>query len=300
MTLSVDTEQPVIEQQYPPLWGSRTFRLSRQMLDQLLQDPIGRELYPLSAGSDSNSKHPRSRGPLQLPSMMIAYCVSGAGRLEYEGQRLPIAAGDLVLLDKDSKVNLVPLEQGWTYHFVLVDGTCAALYFSRLAGYSPLVSIGIQPTLIEEMKAFVALREESHRLDLFVRAGCRLKYFLATLFVEVASRGSEYLNDKLDQSRDVIKKSLSTQLQLEDLAKACGFSKSYYIRRFKERFAQSPIQYFLHLKMQKACDLLESTDYDIQDVAGFLGYKDAYYFSRIFKQTIGTAPQKYRQRFRGE
>ena len=55
-----------------------------------------------------------------------------------------------------------------------------------------------------------------------------------------------------------------------------------------------PIDYFLHLKMQKACQLLFSQDMKIKQVALQLGYEDQYYFSRIFKKYMGMSPEQYR------
>ena len=55
-----------------------------------------------------------------------------------------------------------------------------------------------------------------------------------------------------------------------------------------------PIDYFIHLKMQKACQLLYADGVKIKAVASDLGYDDPYYFSRIFKKYIGTSPEQYR------
>ena len=49
------------------------------------------------------------------------------------------------------------------------------------------------------------------------------------------------------------------------------------------------------MKMQRACELLDSTDKAIKVIAGEVGYQDAFYFSRIFKRIIGVSPQKYRE-----
>ncbi len=296
-----ENTESFIQPSYPQLWGTKTFRLSRHMRDQLLADPIGSELYPLSAGIDIKQQQPRSSCAMILPGTLMAYCTAGAGTLVANDHPYKIREGDLILLEKGNQSNLVPdPDVRWTYIFILIEGDRVGLYLSRLLAYAPIVNIGVQPKLIEDMHAFVRLSEETNRLDIFVQASCQLKCLLLSLAIEVSNSLSSQLNDKLDRSKALIKNSLSGKLRLDVLANACGLSKSYYIRQFKARNAQSPMQYYLHLKMQRACDLLESSEHEVKTIAELLRYEDPNYFSRIFKKTIGVSPQRYRLNYQGQ
>lgn len=53
--------------------------------------------------------------------------------------------------------------------------------------------------------------------------------------------------------------------------------------------------YFTQLKMNQAVWYLQYTDDSISDVAERFGYKDVYYFSRMFKQKMGKSPRNYRR-----
>jgi len=92
-----------------------------------------------------------------------------------------------------------------------------------------------------------------------------------------------------------MQKNLGGELDLDALASTANLSKFHFIRRFKEHTGHAPIQRFIQMKMQRACELLDSTDKAIKVIAGEVGYQDAFYFSRIFKRTIGVSPQKYRE-----
>ena len=72
-------------------------------------------------------------------------------------------------------------------------------------------------------------------------------------------------------------------------------SKYHFIKKFKAWSGQSPIQYFIHMKIQRACYLLDSTAMSVKEVAATLGYDDMYYFSRLFKKVLGIAPSDYRR-----
>jgi AraC-like DNA-binding protein len=87
---------------------------------------------------------------------------------------------------------------------------------------------------------------------------------------------------------------LNMLLTLRELANHAGQSQSHYSRVFKEKTGQSPLNYFIQLKISKACELLSDTDMKINEIAVELGYEDPYYFSRIFKKLQGVAPAVYR------
>ena len=101
--------------------------------------------------------------------------------------------------------------------------------------------------------------------------------------------------DKIAESMDYMCQHLESNLSLEELAERAGVSLPHYCGLFKQRTGTSPIIYFIRLKMQHACDLLATTDLPIAAIAERLGYKNQFYFCRIFKKTIGVTPTAYRR-----
>jgi AraC-like DNA-binding protein len=82
-------------------------------------------------------------------------------------------------------------------------------------------------------------------------------------------------------------------LTLEELAKMAGLSSSHYSRLFKQYTNYSPIQYLMHLRMDRAKELLILSDYRLKAIAQSVGYDDELYFSRMFKKVVGISPSEY-------
>lgn len=82
-------------------------------------------------------------------------------------------------------------------------------------------------------------------------------------------------------------------LRISFLASECNMSERYFRRNFQETFGVSPIKYITNLRMEYAQDLLSSQMISVSEVALQCGYKDIYYFSRVFKQYYGMAPLYY-------
>ena len=72
-------------------------------------------------------------------------------------------------------------------------------------------------------------------------------------------------------------------------------SVSYFLKKFKEVTAKSPMQYILGIRINNAVSLLESTDYNVTEISTIIGYDNPLYFSRIFKKQKGVSPSDYRK-----
>jgi len=109
------------------------------------------------------------------------------------------------------------------------------------------------------------------------------------------------VNEKKQDAKDLIndtilfmQSKLHQQLTVEDMALKQGLSTSHFSSLFRKATGMAPLDYFIHLKLQKACLLLYSSDIKVKNVAAEIGYTDPYYFSRLFKKYMKVSPDQYR------
>lgn len=91
---------------------------------------------------------------------------------------------------------------------------------------------------------------------------------------------------------------LANKISVPFLADHCGISEAYLKKLFIKKFGMSPIKYIIRLKINHACDLLRSKQYSITQVAEHCGYENVYYFSRQFKEYVGTSPSVFVERYK--
>lgn len=72
-------------------------------------------------------------------------------------------------------------------------------------------------------------------------------------------------------------------------------SVSWLQRKFKENFHTSPMQYLLSVRICQATELLETSNYNITQIANIVGYDDPLYFSRLYSKVKGVSPTEYRK-----
>ena len=84
-------------------------------------------------------------------------------------------------------------------------------------------------------------------------------------------------------------------ITLDNIAQSTNLSTSFFSRKFRQDTGYAPIEYFNHLRIQKACQLLHFSDLRINEVAVSTGIDDPFYFSRLFKKQMGVSPAEYRK-----
>jgi len=99
---------------------------------------------------------------------------------------------------------------------------------------------------------------------------------------------------KIEESIAYMLTHLDEPLQVATLAARASISPSHFFALFKRQIGCAPIDYFIRLRMQEACRLLDETGLSVKEVAATLGYDDPFYFSRIFKSVNQVAPSEYR------
>jgi AraC-like DNA-binding protein len=90
-------------------------------------------------------------------------------------------------------------------------------------------------------------------------------------------------------------------IDVEDLARISGYSRTHFCLRFKEQTAQTPKEFLDMLRGEEACRLLRSSNESVTSIAARCGYNSPMAFSRFFRNRYGTSPSSWRrsERFTG-
>ncbi len=94
--------------------------------------------------------------------------------------------------------------------------------------------------------------------------------------------------------REVIDLHLFSNLKVDQLAKLSNLSLSSFKREFKKQFNNSPTNYINEKRIQKAKELLTTTNLPVSEIAYETGFRDSLYFTRLFKKITGTPPTSFR------
>ncbi len=128
---------------------------------------------------------------------------------------------------------------------------------------------------------------------------------LVNLYLSQASSPQMNLEQTMDQSiQDIkliqsvinyIEKNYQKGVSLEEAAEHVHLSPFYLSKLFKKQLKINFVSYVTERKIDKAKELLETTDMPILNIALDLNYQEPNYFSKVFKKVVGVTPSEYRK-----
>lgn len=109
--------------------------------------------------------------------------------------------------------------------------------------------------------------------------------------------GREQLARHLLRAKDLVDARYFDELTVADMAAAATMSPSHFSRRFSDTFGESPHQYLLTRRLERAAALLRTSDWSVTDICFAVGWNSVGSFTTSFRRVFGLTPLAYRSSF---
>ncbi len=263
--------------------------------------------------TDPNKK----RSPHKHDFIEIRYIFSGSCQYILDGVSYTVKAGDVVICNPNVEHVFKPLpskESTIEFHIGLTDIHIKKLPKNHLCAKDANPIIHIPASHKQEFVKCcyeMLLEYENKKLgnDLMIKS-LSMK-FLILLFREIYHDEKNNSDGVVDLGYDFDSPTSKTyivntiisyfnenyrkKISLNKISQNMYLSPVYISKLFKEETGESPINYLIQLRLEKAKDILSTTsEASIKDIAKDVGYDDAYYFSKLFKKYYGVAPSHYK------
>lgn len=209
-----------------------------------------------------------------------------------DGRELTATKGDLIYAPQGTQY-IVRFYGGglgtdvYTVNFRLRDAEGAEI---RLGEHVTLLAEGAPPDCyaIAARLADTCLSPDGNNL----RKHSELFAFLAAVGEEIIYRSEEYY--PIRKGARLLLKEWNQNHPVSRYAEACGISETGFYQHFKAWARISPTEYRTKMRISVARSLLRNSSYRVSEIASQIGFDDPYYFSRIFKKSVGMSPRAYR------
>ncbi|WP_439101020.1 helix-turn-helix domain-containing protein [Congregibacter sp.] len=271
------------------------------LLEALEKHPLTCGCYPTAMGFYPRA-HGHSMRREQHDDNLLLLCTEGRGFVQTPSGGFSVATGDMVLLPRTLEHSYAAVEQDpWTLYWVHFKGSNAGDFIDHLLPDDEYrMHSGVEPSLLTGFDQMLTAGSTGYSLDAYIGAANRLRHLLAEFALCRDRQRSQNMGKlRLPELQSYMREHVNSSLSLGELAAFTGLTPQHFSSRYKAETGYSPMRHFLHMKMEAACRLLDSTQHSVKTIAVMLGYLDPLYFSRMFRQTVGLSPSQYRESQRG-
>ncbi|MGV3011163.1 AraC family transcriptional regulator [Streptococcus thoraltensis] len=246
-----------------------------------------------------------SFGPSIRETYVLHYITQGRGKFYYKDQVIDLTAGDLFLL-KPNELTFYQADsqEPWSYYWLGLSGNKIADYFR----YSQIEDLAFlrrdaSKDKIRLHQLIENLVQTASQITLTSSNLHLLASIYEILFQLAQEAPSSQPTDRsssnqlyLDAKHIIETRYSLTELTIQSIANELSINRSYLTTVFKHHQQQSPKEYLLQIRMQRAKQLIETTKESIKVVAISVGFSDALYFSKTFKKFWKMTPTIMREK----
>jgi AraC-like DNA-binding protein len=161
----------------------------------------------------------------------------------------------------------------------------------------PVVSPGLNDTLLRLMQKIVENVRSGAPGYHQVIAGITLQILgLIHALSTHRNPNNDVDEQAIEKAKFFLRENLENPLDMQQLVRQLPMSYSKFRKMFKQATGESPNQYHLNLRLDKARELLNTTNLNVTEVAYNLGFDSVFYFSKLFKKKNGVSPKSFREK----
>ena len=228
---------------------------------------------------------------------VLVYVVNGAASYQYRKVKYKVEENDYFVLPVKVFTSLqIVVENPWTIYWAFFAGMQSSNVANFLMGkdYSPKKA---KPLVgrVAQFNDILHHLELMENIENLVYANSRFYSFVCSFKLNVLSAKKYGKKDRVIHTIEYMRENITKAITLEQLADLAGLSVSHYCAIFKKKTAQTPMQLFTSMKIQRACQWLQNGNETIKTVAYNLGFFDQYHFSKVFRSVMGVSPRAFKK-----
>ena len=238
----------------------------------------------------------------ELNEYQLLYITEGRGVFRSTHfKEAPLKEGDMFLLFPDERHSYHPLPNvGWKSHWIGFKGK--NIDDRVLAGFlsveKPIYHVGFSSEIVQLYKTAyeTAVNEEPFSQQMMAGIVNHMVGIMYALERNMELNKNNSHKDMINRARLRIREALESNLTIQEIADELSMSYSNFRKLFKEYTGLSPAVYQEDLKLQRAKELLSTTDLSVKEIAYRLNFDSPDYFSAKFKIKTGRKPSEMRRK----
>ena len=260
---------------------------------------------PVAVSFLSQNNYPEQ--PVRQIEYEILYVERGSGLLYIANSEAEVHAGDFIFINSFEEHQFKQESLGSDFHCYRILFDISALgsendscrtFFQGIRLYRFLKMPETLPLRFSKMTQF---KKDSSGIEDILRS-ILLDIIAYAIETEQYEKFSQFIGTEkrslsaIDNALHYIRENYSENLSLGAILQLTNYSKSHFIRLFKESTGMNVSEYINKYRIEKACLDLIYTNNNITEIATASGFNNIQYFSRKFKEYMDCTPKQYQKK----
>ena len=263
------------------------------------------ERQPVAVSFLSQNNYPEE--PLRLIEYEILYVDRGSGLLFMGNAAEEVHAGDFILFNSFEEHTFKQGSSGESFHCYRILFDVSALGPAKdscrnfFEGIRLCRFLQMPESLMVRLEKIASMKKDSEGMEVILRS-VLLDIIAYAIETEQYERFSQIIDNEkrnisaIDNALHYIRENYSENLSLGIILQLTNYSKSHFIRLFKECTGMNVSEYINKYRIEKACLDLIYTNNNITEIATASGFNNIQYFSRKFKEYMKCTPKQYQKK----
>lgn len=279
--------------------GQKAIVLPRPVVKICEAHPLIKNLHITDIGFYPKAQfHYRERDNGSRQHILI-YCADGFGWANIHSRKMKVKQGEYFIIPRDTKHQYgADTSHPWSIYWVHFKGESTDALESVIKndkdGY--LKAVSHSDSRLALFNNIYHTLETGYSIDNLVYVNLMLWSLVSSFcYSQLYHAPEKKIAGPVENVIEYMQQNAHRQVTLHELAGLVHVSASHFSALFKKKTGYPPLEYFIHLKIQKACQYLEFTDMHVKELCYLIGFNDPFYFSRLFSKYMAMSPLEYRK-----
>ena len=226
---------------------------------------------------------------------LLIFTISGAGEIEWKGQKCLAESGSAVVINcKQYHYYHTVSEEPWDFYWVHFD-------LKETDGFAKALMNQFTNVLLSDIndmyRYFAAIKNayKTGGMIAWAEMSHAMSGMMTTMMRSLAHTANmrPLYRDEINVLAKYIRANYTKDLSMEEFVRVANLSRYHLIRTFRQQMGMPPYKYMHHCRINRAQQLLRSTNKTVAEIANEVGYNDKVNFIRHFKDIVGMTPTQY-------